>query len=747
MAVKPPYGGCRSGVASMPEPNRCAQVAPQRPSLTHRRARLRLLVAFVLFAAIVGLSSSQVAEARTSVAGSSPFLITRNGNTYQAQSQTTGTTYTGTLKFAMESAATNLNSGGGGTITFAAGTFDFGSQYFKVYDLHNITFQGQGIDVTVLQNSSTAAADTEPFNFSGTFNVVVKDMTVSAGGPLRTTSDALDFDFGNDSTVERVKIIASRGRGIVFDGKDAGWHSANNVVRGCVITGGVQSDGIEMLASTNNLIEGCTISNTGGHGIQAAKGSAGAPQPNKKSSDNVIRNNVIDNVGQDGINVNGGDRNRIEGNQVTNSSNISANKDGIRIGTSDNVECNDNVVQNNTATDNQATKTQRYGLFIASPLCNRTVVGPNNFAGNRVGPILDRGTNTQSGFADTSPPSIPTGVSATALSHALVRVTWNASTDNVGVTGYRIYRNGSGVPMATVSGSTLTFDDTTVAASTTYTYRVAANDAVPNVSPQSTPPASATTPAPPPDTQAPTTPTGVAANAISHALVRITWNASTDNVGVTGYRIYRNGSGAPMATVGGSTLTFDDTTVAASTTYTYKVDAIDAVPNASSQSSASAPVTTPAVPSAFTFNPIADAYVNETAATTNYGTSSQLRVDGSPVLRTYLRFDVQGVIGSVTSAKLRIYANSSSSTGHEARGVADNSWGETTIAFGNAPAVGSVVATSGSFSGGSYVEVDVTSLITGNGTYSIALTGPGSTAISYASRESTNKPELVINVT
>jgi parallel beta-helix repeat protein len=171
--------------------------------------------------------------------------------------------------------------------------FDFGSEYFKVYDLANITFRGQGIDVTVLRNSSTAAADTEPFNFSGTVNVVVRDMTVSAGGPPRTTSDALDFDFGNDSTVERVKIIASRGRGIVFDGKDAGWHSANNVVRDCVITGGVQSDGIELLASTNNLVEGCTISNSGGHGIQAAKGSAGAPQPNKKASDNIIRNNVV----------------------------------------------------------------------------------------------------------------------------------------------------------------------------------------------------------------------------------------------------------------------------------------------------------------------------------------------------------------------------------------------------------------------------------------------------------------------
>jgi fibronectin type 3 domain-containing protein len=423
---------------------------------------------------------------------------------------------------------------------------------------------------------------------------------------------------------------------------------------------------------------------------------------------------VIDNAGQDGINVNGGDRNRIEANQITNSGNISANKDGIRIGTSDNVGCNDNVVQNNTATDNQAAKTQRYGLFIASPLCNRTVVGPNTFAGNRVGPISDKGTNTQyaggdtqapsvptgvaasaishalvrvtwnassdnvgvtsyriyrngSGTAlatvsgstlsfddatvapstaylyrvdavdaagnasarsgpsnsvttpatpDTQPPTTPTGVAATAISHSLVRVTWNGSTDNVGVTGYRIYRNGSGTPIASVGGSTLTFDDTTVAPSSTYTYRVDAVDAVPNPSPQSIPSNSVTTPAVPPDTQPPTTPTGVAATAVSHALVRLTWNASTDNVGVNGYRIYRNGSGTAMATVSGSALTFDDTTVAPSTTYTYKVAAIDAVPNSSSQSSPAASATTPVAPSAFNFTPVADSYVNESSLST-----------------------------------------------------------------------------------------------------------------------------------
>lgn len=581
------------------------------------------------------------------VPSSSPYLVTRNGSTYQAQSQAAGTTFTGTLKFVVESAVGDLNQSGGGTVSFSAGTFDLGSDYFKPDSISDITFAGQGIDVTVIQNSSSTAADTEPFNFSGTTRVIVRDMTVSAGGPFRSTSDALDFDFGNESTVERVKITAARGRAIVFDGKDAGWFSANNVIRDCVITSGVPSDGIELLASTNNLVEGCTITGVGGHGIQMAKASNSGAQPNKKSSDNVIRNNVVDNSGQDGINLNAGDRNRIEGNLVTNSANITSNRDGIRLGTTDGISCNDNIVVGNTATDNQATKTQRYGLGITSGLCNRTVVGSNNLVGNKTGSILDQGTNTQ-------------------------------------------YTAG--------------------------------------------------------DTEAPTTPTGVAASAISHALVRITWNASTDNVGVTNYRIYRNGSATALATVGGTTLTYDDTTVAPSTTYTYTVDAIDAVPNPSAQSSPPASATTPAAPSALTFNPGADSYVNETSPTTNYGTSTQVRIDGSPLVRTYLRFTVTGVSGPITSAKLRIYANSSSSTGHEVHGVSDNTWGETTINFTNAPTVGAPVGTSGSFSGGGYVEVDVTSLITGNGTYSLALTGPGSTAISYASRESATKPELVVNM-
>jgi Ca2+-binding RTX toxin-like protein len=91
-----------------------------------------------------------------------------------------------------------------------------------------------------------------------------------------------------------------------------------------------------------------------------------------------------------------------------------ANLDGIRItSSSDLITCDDNRVEGNTATDNQATKTQAYGLNINSSLCNRTFVGTNNFAGNKTGAIRDVGTNTQYGTSGTPPATPPVGPSIT----------------------------------------------------------------------------------------------------------------------------------------------------------------------------------------------------------------------------------------------------------------------------------------------------------------------------------------------
>ena len=197
---------------------------------------------------------------------------------------------------------------------------------------------------------------------------------------------------------------------------------------------------------------------------------------------------------------------------------------------------------------------------------------PNTGAGPRA--YDDRGAY-EFQTIDTQAPSVPTGLAASAPSQNQVNLTWNASTDNVGVAGYTVYRNGAQLAVVISPGYT----DGSVSASTTYSYTLDAFDFANNHSAQSSP-VSVTTPAP--DTQAPTLPTGLTAPAAGATSVSLAWNASTDNVGVTGYTVYRNGS--QLATVSGSTLTYSDLTVAANTSYSYTVDAFDAAGNHSAQS-------------------------------------------------------------------------------------------------------------------------------------------------------------------
>jgi hypothetical protein len=159
------------------------------------------------------------------------------------------------------------------------------------------------------------------------------------------------------------------------------------------------------------------------------------------------------------------------------------------------------------------------------------------------------------------------------------------------------------------------------------------------------------------------------------------------------------------------------------------------------------PTATP-VTTAFTFSPAADAYVDASNPSSNYGRATTLRVDASPIVRSYLRFNVTGLNGTVARATLRVYANSASTVGHRVQGVTDNSWGETTITYNNAPAISpTVVGSSGQFSAGVWTTVDVTSLVTGNSALSMAMTGTSTQAISLASRESgSHAPQLVVEV-
>jgi chitodextrinase len=196
------------------------------------------------------------------------------------------------------------------------------------------------------------------------------------------------------------------------------------------------------------------------------------------------------------------------------------------------------------------------------------------------------------GTTDTQPPTAPGSLAATAAGSSQINLTWTASTDNVGVTGYRIERcQGAGcasfAQVAAPAGTGTTYSDTGLTASTSYSYRVRAIDAANNLSGYSAT-ATAATPAAT-DTQAPTPPTNLAATAVSASQIDLTWTASTDNVGVTGYRIERcQGAGcttfAQVAAPAGTGTAYSDTGLTAGTSYSYRVRAADAANNLSGYS-------------------------------------------------------------------------------------------------------------------------------------------------------------------
>jgi chitodextrinase len=152
------------------------------------------------------------------------------------------------------------------------------------------------------------------------------------------------------------------------------------------------------------------------------------------------------------------------------------------------------------------------------------------------------GADVRIAFApDQSPPSQPGNFKATAMDANRIALSWSASTDNTGVSGYRITRNSTVLP--TVTGTSYT--DAGLSASTAYSYQIVALDTAGNVS--SAAAASATTMTL--DAVPPSTPTGLTAKMAKGGKFTLTWNASTDNIAVVGYRVYKNGQLAATVTM------------------------------------------------------------------------------------------------------------------------------------------------------------------------------------------------------
>ena len=201
-----------------------------------------------------------------------------------------------------------------------------------------------------------------------------------------------------------------------------------------------------------------------------------------------------------------------------------------------------------------------------------------------------------SSSGDTTPPTAPSNLTATAASASQINLAWTASTDNVGVTGYLVERcSGAGCSnFAQIGTPTSTsFSDTGLTASTSYSYRVRATDAAGNLSAYSNTATATTTPGQ--DTTPPTAPSNLTATAASASQINLSWTASTDNVGVTGYLVERcSGAGCSnFAQIGTPPSTsFSDTGLTASTSYSYRVRATDAAGNLSAYSNTATATTT-----------------------------------------------------------------------------------------------------------------------------------------------------------
>jgi len=188
---------------------------------------------------------------------------------------------------------------------------------------------------------------------------------------------------------------------------------------------------------------------------------------------------------------------------------------------------------------------------------------------------------------DITPPTPPTGLTATAFASNRIDLSWTASTDNVGVTAYQVQRcQGAGCTptlIATVTGTS--YNDTQRIASTTYTYRVRATDAAGNLSGFSSS-VSRATPAAPADATLPTIPTSLTATAVSPTQVNLTWTASTDNLLLSYYEVERSFNNGPYTVISApATTTFTDNTAITGVTYIYRVRAVDGSNNKSNYSS------------------------------------------------------------------------------------------------------------------------------------------------------------------
>ena len=151
--------------------------------------------------------------------------------------------------------------------------------------------------------------------------------------------------------------------------------------------------------------------------------------------------------------------------------------------------------------------------------------------------------------------------------------------------------------------------------------------------------------------------------------------------------------------------------------------------------------------STLTFVANADTYVEELHPAANNGTLDYLQVESANNRNTesYIRFTVNGVTGTVQSARLRVFTTVNSSTNGPALYTTGNTWTETGLTWNNRPArTSGVIDNKGAIDKNTWVEYNVAPVVTSNGTFNLVLVGDSSDEIRFSAREGSNPPQLVI---
>jgi len=246
------------------------------------------------------------------------------------------------------------------------------------------------------------------------------------------------------------------------------------------------------------------------------------------------------------------------------------------------------------------------------------------------------------------------------------------------------------------------------------------------------------------DTTPPTTPANLTAAAITANRIDLAWSASTDNVGVAGYTVTRDGM--PLATVAPTATSYSDTAVAPGSTHTYTVSAFDAAGNTSPPSTSATATTPPlAAGTSLALTPTDDAYIDASAPSSNFGTATRIIVGNSPADDGLLRFSVATGGCTITKATLSLTVgkghNDGSVQGGDVHTTTNSNWSESNVTWTNAPpANATTLATFGTVSPGTTYTVDITPAVPGDGIVSLRISTSSSDAARYLSKEAGSTP-------